>query len=295
MRFFLQSKLLKYLRRINKRKKRREDLSNCEAESDAAVDMEVMLDWVEDGKDECMERARLGIQSSGQGSRLDEGNTPVVNMCTQKPIVNNLLHMVALSSSCLRTEASKHGVCINSEQIIVMEELWCHFVHFHLSEMEVVDTEWVEQNKSPIFQEPDFLQTEKGKKKASLLSQDRKLVSQDLSTSSMSEKTHHTSRPEKDMKTFPTDASLHSAQDLFPVFSSVDERAEQTPAVPAATLSYTPPTLDMQEVEVRKRRSIFFYYAYIYFSLMAMESSSSWSQLSSAKKSSMSTLFRSPV
>ena len=58
MKFFLQWKLLKYLRRLNKRKKRREDLSNCEAESDAAVDTEVMLDWMEEGKDECMERAR---------------------------------------------------------------------------------------------------------------------------------------------------------------------------------------------------------------------------------------------
>ena len=52
-----------------------------------------MLDWVEEGKDECTERARqntfteMCIKSSGQGSRLDEGNTPVVNMCTQQPIV----------------------------------------------------------------------------------------------------------------------------------------------------------------------------------------------------------------
>jgi hypothetical protein len=302
MRFFLQWKLLKYLRRLNKRKKRREGLC-CEAESDAAVDAEVRLDWVEEGKDECMERARqktfteMCIKSSGQESRLDEGDTTVVNMYTQPPLVKNLLDLVSLSSSCMRTEASKHGVCINSvkQEIIVMEELWYHFVHFHLSEMEVVDTDWVEQNKSPVFQEPDFLQAEKGKKKASLLSQDRKLVSQDLSTSSLSEKTHQTSRPEKDMKTVPTDASLRSAQDLFPVFSSVEKRAEQTPAVPAATPSYTPPSLDMQEVEVRKRKSIFFYYAYFYFSFMAMESSSLWSRFSSAKKSSMSTLFRSPV
>ena len=97
---------------------------------------------------------------------------------------------------------------------------------------------------------------EKGKKKASLLSQARKQMSQDdLSTSSLPENSPHTSRPKK-MKKFPPVASFQLAQDQeqptkkdpIAVFPSVDVRAEQTPPPPP----YTPPTLDIQEVEVRR-------------------------------------------
>ena len=89
----------------------------------------------------------------------------------------------------------------------------------------------------------------------------------DLSTSSLSENSPQTSRPKKVTKTFPPVASLHLAHDKnlptkkdpFPVFPSVDVRAEQTPPPPTP---YTPPTLYMQEVGVRKiyiARSIFCY------------------------------------
>ena len=268
MRLFLQWKLLKYLKRLNKRRKRRERLQKCEAGSDAAVrkpslDIEVKCDWVEDeggalpedregaedGGDEHKERGEVARQnsfleiiekSSDQESRLLEGNASMVNICTQQPLIHNLVDMVSLSSSCLRTEASKHGMCINilKDQLIVMEELWNHYVHFHLCEIEIVNVDWVEQNKNPVFHEPKFLQTETEK--------NIRLLSEDISTSSLSENTPHV------IKTSPTVAPLHLAQEhqnLFTVFPSVEEMAEQTPSPPT---SCTKHKLDRQGVEVRK-------------------------------------------
>ena len=73
----------------------------------------------------------------------------------------------------------------------------------------------------------------------------------DLCTSSFS------SRSKKVIKTFPSVASLHSAQDEIkpfkkdpiPVFPSLDVGAEQTPP-PQPSPPYTPPTVDIQEVEL---------------------------------------------
>jgi hypothetical protein len=71
-----------------------------------------------------------------------------------------------------------------------------------------------EHQKIPIFQEPEFVQTNKVRKKASLLSQARKQMSQD-DLSNVSDNSPHTSRPKKVVKSLelPSGASLQSAKD----------------------------------------------------------------------------------
>ena len=58
-------------------------------------------------------------------------------------IVENINHFVVRSNFCLWTEASKHRVCENNnnQKLIVMEELWNHYLKFHLNE---IDTEWMD-------------------------------------------------------------------------------------------------------------------------------------------------------
>jgi hypothetical protein len=65
------------------------------------------------------------------------------HMSSSDIIVNNLKDMFLLSSLYLWSEASKHGLCINStkHQLRVLEELWDPHSNFHLKEMIVSNTD----------------------------------------------------------------------------------------------------------------------------------------------------------
>jgi len=56
------------------------------------------------------------------------------DVCTVDIIVTNLKDMLALGTSILRPEASKHRVCNSSrkQKLQVVEELWEHYLKFHL-------------------------------------------------------------------------------------------------------------------------------------------------------------------
>jgi len=56
------------------------------------------------------------------------------DVCTVEIIVTNLKDMLALGTSILRPEASKHRVCNSSrkQKLQVVEELWEHYLKFHL-------------------------------------------------------------------------------------------------------------------------------------------------------------------
>merc|ERR1711936_202882 len=58
------------------------------------------------------------------------------DICTVDIIVNNLKDMLALGTSILRPEASKHRVCNSSrkQKLQVVEELWEHYFKFHLKD-----------------------------------------------------------------------------------------------------------------------------------------------------------------
>jgi len=58
------------------------------------------------------------------------------DICTVDIIVNNLKDMLALGTSILRPEASKHRVCNSSrkQKLQVVEELWEHYLKFHLKD-----------------------------------------------------------------------------------------------------------------------------------------------------------------
>ena len=58
------------------------------------------------------------------------------DICTVEIIVNNLKDMLALGTSILRPEASKHRVCNSSrkQKLQVVEELWEHYLKFHLKQ-----------------------------------------------------------------------------------------------------------------------------------------------------------------
>jgi len=58
------------------------------------------------------------------------------DICTVDIIVNNLKDMLALGTSILRPEASKHRVCNSSrkQKLQVVEELWEHYLKFHLKQ-----------------------------------------------------------------------------------------------------------------------------------------------------------------
>jgi len=60
------------------------------------------------------------------------------DVCTVDIIVNNLTDMLALGTSILRPEASKHRVANSSrkQKLQVVEELWEHYLKFHLKETE---------------------------------------------------------------------------------------------------------------------------------------------------------------
>jgi len=60
------------------------------------------------------------------------------DICTVDIIVNNLKDMLALGTSILRPEASKHRVCNSSrkQKLQVVEELWEHYLKFHLKDTE---------------------------------------------------------------------------------------------------------------------------------------------------------------
>ena len=60
------------------------------------------------------------------------------DICTVDIIVNNLKDMLALGTSILRPEASKHRVLNSSrkQKVQVMEELWEHYLKFHLKQTE---------------------------------------------------------------------------------------------------------------------------------------------------------------
>jgi len=60
------------------------------------------------------------------------------DICTVEIIVNNLKDMLALGTSILRPEASKHRVCNSSrkQKLQVVEELWEHYLKFHLKDTE---------------------------------------------------------------------------------------------------------------------------------------------------------------
>ena len=60
------------------------------------------------------------------------------DICTVDIIVNNLKDMLALGTSILRPEASKHRVCNSSrkQKLQVVEELWEHYLKFHLKQTE---------------------------------------------------------------------------------------------------------------------------------------------------------------
>ena len=84
------------------------------------------------------------------GKKVHTDKTGIPDSGRKKPvyftmdiIVKNINHFVVLSNFCLRTEASKHRVCKNSknQKLLVMEELWNHYLKFHLDE---IDTEWKE-------------------------------------------------------------------------------------------------------------------------------------------------------
>jgi len=69
------------------------------------------------------------------------------DVCTVDIIVNNLKDMLALGTSILRPEASKHRVANSSrkQKIQVVEELWEHYLKFHLKDTEsneVVEEEY---------------------------------------------------------------------------------------------------------------------------------------------------------
>jgi len=61
------------------------------------------------------------------------------DICTVDIIVNNLKDMLALGTSILRPEASKHRVCNSSrkQKLQVVEELWEHYLKFHLKDTDV--------------------------------------------------------------------------------------------------------------------------------------------------------------
>merc|ERR1719323_1060414 len=58
------------------------------------------------------------------------------DICNVDIIVNNLKDMLALGTSILRPEASKHRVCNSSrkQKLQVVEELWEHYLKFHLKD-----------------------------------------------------------------------------------------------------------------------------------------------------------------
>jgi len=60
------------------------------------------------------------------------------DICNVDIIVNNLKDMLALGTSVLRPEASKHRVCNSSrkQKLQVVEELWEHYLKFHLKDTE---------------------------------------------------------------------------------------------------------------------------------------------------------------
>lgn len=69
------------------------------------------------------------------------------DVCTVDIIVNNLKDMLALGTSILRPEASKHRVANSSrkQKLQVVEELWEHYLKFHLRDTEsseVVEEEY---------------------------------------------------------------------------------------------------------------------------------------------------------
>jgi len=69
------------------------------------------------------------------------------DVCTVDIIVNNLKDMLALGTSILRPEASKHRVANSSrkQKLQVVEELWEHYLKFHLKDAEgseVVEEEY---------------------------------------------------------------------------------------------------------------------------------------------------------
>merc|ERR1712002_1308380 len=63
------------------------------------------------------------------------------DICNVDIIVNNLKDMLALGTSILRPEASRHRVANSSrkQKLQVVEELWEHYLKFHLKQTESGD------------------------------------------------------------------------------------------------------------------------------------------------------------
>ena len=132
MRFYNQLKLIKYFRRLHKRRRRKEKemLENIlKSENKGLTEDDNHCSEVDPGK-----KVHTGTPDCGC-------KKPVY--CTMGIIVKNISDFVVLSNFCLRTEASKHRVCknIKNQKLIVMEELWNHYLKFHLNE---IDTEWMD-------------------------------------------------------------------------------------------------------------------------------------------------------
>jgi len=86
------------------------------------------------------------------------------DVCTVDIIVSNLKDMLALGTSILRPEASKHRVANSSrkQKLQVVEELWEHYLKFHLKETEsneVVEEEYESDGTFQSFRsnQPGFI------------------------------------------------------------------------------------------------------------------------------------------
>jgi len=71
------------------------------------------------------------------------------DVCSVDIIVNNLKDMLALGTSILRPEASKHRVANSSrkQKLQVVEELWEHYLKFHLKQTEASDVQMALERK----------------------------------------------------------------------------------------------------------------------------------------------------
>jgi len=71
------------------------------------------------------------------------------DVCAVDIIVNNLKDMLALGTSILRPEASKHRVANSSrkQKLQVVEELWEHYLKFHLKQTEASDVQMALERK----------------------------------------------------------------------------------------------------------------------------------------------------
>jgi len=80
------------------------------------------------------------------------------DICTVDIIVNNLKDMLALGTSILRPEASKHRVCNSSrkQKLQVVEELWEHYLKFHLKQSS--DGNMVERRPGELVTHQDLLE-----------------------------------------------------------------------------------------------------------------------------------------